>query len=174
MDESNKKEKPGNKKLCSTASLPLRNNSSEPISRQISLSLPSKHLFNKKTVPPPLLRLNSDPKILPSSEESRQLEAFSMLEDHDYSPENGVCKLRSQLESGSVKCGQFLDPTNNIRETKTTNSPTNTNSSSSSSHNRSEKVKLLVKQKSLGRTLSTSVLRIKKKRSFWSNEKFKQ
>ena len=29
----------------------------------------------------------------------------------------------------------------------------------------------LVKQKSLGRTLSTSVLRIKKKRSFWSSEK---
>ena len=124
MDEPNKKEKPGNKKLCSTSSLPLSNNSSSgaPISRQISLSLPSKQIFNKKIVPPPLLRLNSDPKILPSSEESRQLEAFSMLEDHDYSAENGVCKLRSQLESGSVKCGQFLDPTNNIRETKTTNS----------------------------------------------------
>ena len=176
MDESNKKEKPGNKKLCSTASLPLRNNSSEPISRQISLSLPSKHLFNKKTVPPPLLRLNSDPKILPSSEESRQLEAFSMLEDHDYSPENGVCKLRSQLESGSVKCGQFLDTTttsNNISRADAS-SNSNSNPTNSSLHNRSEKVKLLVKQKSLGRTLSTSVLRIKKKRSFWSNEKFKQ
>ena len=44
----------------------------------------------------------------------------------------------------------------------------------SGSKTRSEQVKLLVKQKSLGRTLSTSVLRIKKKRSFWSNEKFKQ
>ena len=32
----------------------------------------------------------------------------------------------------------------------------------------SNNTKLLVKQKSLGRTLSTSVLRIKKKRSFWS------
>jgi hypothetical protein len=35
-------------------------------------------------------------------------------------------------------------------------------------------VKKLVKQKSLGRTLSTSVLRIKKKRSFWSSEKVGQ
>ena len=44
----------------------------------------------------------------------------------------------------------------------------------STSKTRSDQAKLLVKQKSLGRTLSTSVLRIKKKRSFWSNEKFKQ
>ena len=35
-------------------------------------------------------------------------------------------------------------------------------------------VRKLVKQKSLGRTLSTSVLRIKKKRSFWSSEKVGQ
>ena len=35
-------------------------------------------------------------------------------------------------------------------------------------------VKKLVKHKSLGRTLSTSVLRIKKKTSFWSSEKFGQ
>ena len=121
--------------------------------------------------PAPLLRLNSDPKILPSSEESRQLEVFSgaFLEER---AENGVSNLRSQLESGSLKCGEFLDP-------KSANGgPVRHNQSGAnrqpSDKTRSEKVKMLVKQKSLGRTLSTSVLRIKKKRSFWSNEKFKQ
>lgn len=125
--------------------------------RQTSLPISSPTKLVKKT--PPLLRLNSDPKILPSTEESRQLEVL-LLQDHE--SDNGISKLRSQLESGSVKCGQFLDPNHN-------NEPQQI-----SSKKRSEQVKMLVKQKSLGRTLSTSVLRIKKKRSFWSNEKFKQ
>ena len=53
----------------------------------ISVS-PSKNNFKKHKVPPPLLRLNSDPKILPSSEESRQLEAFSVVVEEP--TENGV------------------------------------------------------------------------------------
>ena len=77
----------------------------------------------------------------------------------------GITSLRQQLETGSIKCGQFLDPVSQ----KISLNPSSPN-----------KKNILVKQKSLGRTLSTSVLRIKKKRSFWtnhalgSNEKFKQ
>ena len=61
--------------------------------RQTSFSMPisvspSKNIFKKPKVPPPLLRLNSDPKILPSSEESRQLEAFSVVVEEP--TENGV------------------------------------------------------------------------------------
>lgn len=156
-----------NKTLCATSkSLPkllggdLSSSGSEaslvPF-RQTSLPISSPTKLVKK--PPPLLRLNSDPKILPSTEESRQLEVLLLQDEAD----NGISKLRSQLETGSVKCGQFLDPNHN-------NEP----AAQLQSRKRSEQVKMLVKQKSLGRTLSTSVLRIKKKRSFWSNEKFKQ
>ena len=152
------------KKLFASTSLPLQKHEIPPPTRQASLPVSPVKLLKK---PPPLLRLNSDPKILPSTEESRQLEAFSGVTDQNH--ENGILKLRSQLESGSVKCGQFQDanPT-----TAVANSTSNSNQKSAK--NRSEQVKMLVKQKSLGRTLSTSVLRIKKKRSFWSNEKFKQ
>lgn len=117
-----------------------------------------------KKLPTPLLRLNSDPKILPSSEEMRQLEAFSS--DNDY---NSVNKLRSQLESGSVRCGQFLET--GLTSPRKIINKDNINEPVTAQNKRQL---LLVKQKSLGRTLSTSVLRIKKKRSFWSNEKFKQ
>ena len=79
--------------------------------RQTSFSLPisvspSKNTFKKHKVPPPLLRLNSDPKILPSSEESRQLEAFSVVLEEP--TENGVCKI----EYGIVEHSPYKDPNN--------------------------------------------------------------
>ena len=149
-----------NKKLCATTSLPLKPLMTRGTSvdhyisrqtnpRQTSLPVSPSKMRGGRKLPPPLLRLNSDPKILPSNEESRSLE----LENKS--------KLRSDLESGNVKCGQFLDPNQRIIV-----QPPPASAPASK--------KLLVKQKSLGRTLSTSVLRIKKKRSFWSNEKFKQ
>ena len=77
--------------------------------RQTSFSLPisvspSKKIFKKHKVPPLLLRLNSDPKILPSSEESRQLEAFSVVLEEP--TENGVGKI----EYGSVEHSPYKDP----------------------------------------------------------------
>ena len=48
----------------------------------ISVS-PTKN-FLKKPKPPPLLRLNSDPKILPSTEESRIQEAFSVVLEDEF------------------------------------------------------------------------------------------
>ena len=167
MEEVGKKNE-SNKKLCATTSLPLKpmmtrgtsiDHYNKTSGRQTSLPVsPSKI----RKLPPPLLRLNSDPKILPSNEESRQLEAFELTSDH-----NSVSKLRSDLESGNVKCGKFLDPNERVLNR-------NSEPKSAPASKRSETVKMLVKQKSLGRTLSTSVLRIKKKRSFWSNEKAKQ
>jgi hypothetical protein len=79
--------------------------------RQTSFSLPisvspSKNTFKKHKVPPPLLRLNSDPKILPSSEESRQLEAFSVVLEEP--TENGACKI----EYGVVEHSPYKDPNN--------------------------------------------------------------
>jgi hypothetical protein len=81
-------------------------------------------------------------------------------------------ELRMQLESGNV-CGQFLDPNQRILSRQSL-SPTAAKVGVTNITTTSKSGKVLVKQKSLGRTLSTSVLRIKKKRSFWSNEKFKQ
>ena len=77
--------------------------------RQTSFSLPisvspSKNIIKKHKVPPPLLRLNSDPKILPSSEESRQLEAFSVVLEEP--TENGVGKI----EYGSIEHSPYKDP----------------------------------------------------------------
>ncbi len=159
------------KKLCAASSLPYVSSNSATnmgnpflTSRQTSLPIsvsPTKQILSRrKSPPPPFLRLNSDPKILPSTEESRQLEVFSGG-SFEEANDNCVGKLRSQLESGSVKCGQFLDPNQRILQ-------------QNNSDTKKQQVKMLVKQKSLGRTLSTSVLRIKKKRSFWSSEKFKQ
>ena len=171
MEEVGKKNE-SNKKLCATTSLPLKPmmtrgtsidhySRTTATSRQTSLPVsPSKI----RKLPPPLLRLNSDPKILPSNEESRQLEAFELSSDCVNSSVKS--KLRSDLESGNVKCGKFLDPNERVLN--------NFEPKSAPASKRSETVKMLVKQKSLGRTLSTSVLRIKKKRSFWSNEKAKQ
>jgi hypothetical protein len=59
---------------------------------------------------------------------------------------------------------------------KTEDEPEKDRPASAAAKDKAEKAdaKKLVKQKSLGRTLSTSVLRIKKKRSFWSSEKVGQ
>ena len=111
----------------------------------------------------PLIRLNSDPKILPSTEESRQLEIF----------QNGIMKENQTFQGGGTTIGRGSATSGGILKSvhfKEPDSKAFLNSSSS----RNQHGKMLVKQKSLGRTLSTSVLRIKKKRSFWSNEKFKQ
>lgn len=180
MEAEKVDKKESNKKLCATktTSLPLKpmitrgtsvdhysNCSSQRQTnpRQTSLPVsPSKIVQGRKLPPPPLLRLNSDPEILPSNEVSRIQEAFAIPNTNNH--EAVKSKLRSDLESGNVKCGKFLDPNQRIIAVP----------SSAPASKRSESGKMLVKQKSLGRTLSTSVLRIKKKRSFWSNEKFKQ
>ena len=170
------------KKLCATktTSLPLKpmitrgtsvdhySSQRQTNPRQTSLPVsPSKIVQGRKLPPPPLLRLNSDPEILrPSSNEvSRIEEAFSTVIQNTNNQEQAKSKLRSDLESGNVKCGKFLDPNQRIIAVPPSSAPAS---------KRSDSGKMLVKQKSLGRTLSTSVLRIKKKRSFWSNEKFKQ
>ena len=124
----------------------------------------SKKIMNK--VPKkkaPLIRLNSDPKILPSTEESRQLEIFQngiMKENQTFRGGGTTIDRGSAAGGGILKSVHFKEP--------------DSKAFLSSSGTRNQHGKMLVKQKSLGRTLSTSVLRIKKKRSFWSNEKFKQ
>ena len=167
-----------NKKLCATktTSLPLKpmitrgtsvdhySSQRQTNPRQTSLPVsPSKIVQGRKLPPPPLLRLNSDPEIFPGKEVSRIQEASAIPNPNNH--EAVKSKLRSDLESGNVKCGKFLDPNQRIIAVPPSSAPAS---------KRSDSGKMLVKQKSLGRTLSTSVLRIKKKRSFWSNEKFKQ
>lgn len=119
----------------------------------------------KKT---PLKRLYSDPKILPSIRESRDLE----IQDDEI--ENNQITISSM--SNHTACMTELDPPGIINHHTgklLTPDPLAGNSKNSASNisplkTNSNHTKLLVKQKSLGRTLSTSVLRIKKKRSFWS------
>ena len=86
----------------------------------ISVS-PTKN-FLKKPKPPPLLRLNSDPKILPSTEESRIQEAFSVVLEDEFPSENEnrIGKLRSRLiDSGSPNSANcdFLEPNSKLQRT---------------------------------------------------------
>ena len=112
----------------------------------------------KKT---PLKRLYSDPKILPSIRESRDLEIHD--DENNEITINMSNHTSSELDPGinHHHTGNLLtpDPLAGNSKNAANISPLKTNSNHT---------KLLVKQKSLGRTLSTSVLRIKKKRSFWS------
>ncbi len=152
--------------------------------RQVSLPSNASNTPTKKKKP--LLRLNSDPKILPSAQSGGSTEKPPDMPAIPASPINNppaipLLRLPTQdsVESGdefNVADSRFLRiPVEKLNG----NAGGGGNSSGSGGQNpakrtRSDQTKLLVKQKSLGRTLSTSVLRIKKKRSFWSNEKAKQ
>ena len=136
------------------------------IQRQASLpaapNSPARNHPNNKLLPPKiakgLVRMNSDPKILPSSEEAR-LEALDEIDLlHKIAKTPNILKegpIGKPINIGGVGKG-------NAANASATLVPPGQKSATGNKNK-------LVKQKSLNRTLSTSVLRIPKKRSFWSS-----
>lgn len=133
----------------------------DAIQRQKSLPAPLATTSPLRQRPPanfmhsskPFIRMNSDPKMLPSSQEQLldSLDEIDLLHKIAKTPN----MLNDRGAAAAAAAGSRLAPPNS--------GPAGPASPQKSSRNK------LVKQKSLNRTLSTSVLRIKKKRSFWSS-----
>ena len=147
----------------------IQRQASLPMSPANGSPLHARFLNNNK-LPPKiakgLVRTNSDPKILPSSEESRldTLDEIDLLHKIAKTPnilkEGGPIHLDS---SGRVKLGGSGVGGTGSGGIKPPGKPGLMVPPGKGGKNK------LVKQKSLNRTLSTSVLRIPKKRSFWSS-----
>ncbi len=136
----------------------IQRQKSLPAPAVVAPASPGRRIGRHRLLPPPaslsskpiLVRMNSDPKMLPSCEEQLgdTLDEIDLLHKIAKTP-NMLLSVNSAAAAENNKAdngggGGGVSSTGN-------------------------KNKLLVKQKSLNRTLSTSVLRIKKKRSFWSS-----
>ena len=123
--------------------------------RSTTLNRPPEAVFQKEKITSSrkhLNRRNSMPRLLPSEskiaeKEAAKSPAVTVNEKHQ-------CVTATNMP---VPCNAYLSPIG---------SGSNTPSTSSSA-----KKANFIRQKSLNRTMSTSVLRIKKKRSFWNTEK---
>ena len=123
--------------------------------RSTTLNRPPEAVFQKEKITSSrkhLNRRNSMPRLLPSESKIAEKEAGK-------SPAVTVNeKHQCVAATMPVPCNAYLSPTGSC---------SNTSSTSSSSAKKAN----FIRQKSLNRTMSTSVLRIKKKRSFWNTEK---
>ena len=105
-----------------------------------------------------LVRMNSNPHILPSEEEGREdtLDEIDLLHNIAKTP-----NMLSLTANGGKKGGGGLG-------VGLGGAPGHEGGAIGKNASPADRKKLLVKQKSLKKTLSTSVLRIPKKKTFWS------
>ena len=101
-----------------------------------------------------LVRMNSDPKMLPSSEDARKEEKMDLDSMEELELLHKIAKAPNLLKTDAAGGGK-------PKQGKVVTVPVITSDAAGNK-------KKLVKQKSLNRTLSTSVLSIPKKRTFWS------